>query len=114
MRTHIAPTTASRRTLPTRLACLGLVLGAWLAPGHDARAAEVPTPPGVHRFDRAAVIDPVWQLLEHAYRHFGVIPTVLERDFNIPPLATLLDEVNTIHMLQAKYQHPVDALTQHG
>ncbi len=62
----------------------------------------------------AAVIDPVWQLLEHAYRHFGVIPTVLERDFNIPPLATLLDEVNTIHMLQAKYQHPVDALTQHG
>ncbi len=62
----------------------------------------------------SAVIDPVWQLLEQAYRHFGVIPTVLERDFNIPPLATLLDEVNLIHMLQEKYQHPVNALTQHG
>lgn len=62
----------------------------------------------------SAVIDPVWQLLEQAYRHFGVIPTVLERDFNIPPLATLLDEVNLIHMLQEKYQHPVNAQTQHG
>ena len=62
----------------------------------------------------SAVIDPVWQLLEQAYRHFGVIPTVLERDFNIPPLATLLDEVNLIHMLQEKYQHPVNAMTQHG
>ncbi len=62
----------------------------------------------------SAVIDPVWQLLEQAYRHFGVIPTVLERDFNIPPLATLLDEVNLIHMLQEKYQHPVNALTRHG
>ena len=62
----------------------------------------------------SAVIDPVWQLLEQAYRHFGVIPTLLERDFNIPPLATLLDEVNLIHMLQEKYQHPVNVLTQHG
>lgn len=47
------------------------------------------------------VIDPVWKLLEAAYRHFGVFPTLLERDFNIPPLPELFDEVGTIRRLQA-------------
>jgi uncharacterized protein (UPF0276 family) len=32
------------------------------------------------------VIDPVWDLLAETYRLFGVRPTLLERDFNIPPL----------------------------
>lgn len=49
------------------------------------------------------VIDPVWQLLETAYQHFGVFPTLLERDFNIPPLDRLLVEVRHISSLQAKY-----------
>jgi len=48
------------------------------------------------------VIDPVWQLLETAYRHHGVFPTLLERDFNIPPLAELMEEVNHIHHLQQR------------
>jgi len=48
----------------------------------------------------ADVIDPVWQLLGQAYQHFGVIPTLLERDFNLPPLAELLAEVDTIRELQ--------------
>lgn len=48
----------------------------------------------------APVIDPVWDLLERTYRHFGVIPTLLERDFNLPPINELLDEVNTIRRLQ--------------
>ncbi|MEW6169184.1 MAG: DUF692 domain-containing protein, partial [Pseudomonadota bacterium] len=39
------------------------------------------------------VIDPVWQLLDRAYARFGVQPTLLERDFNIPPLADLLGEI---------------------
>src|SRR6478735_7711487 len=34
----------------------------------------------------APVIDPVWRLLERAYTRFGVLPTLLERDFNFPPL----------------------------
>jgi uncharacterized protein (UPF0276 family) len=51
----------------------------------------------------ADVIDPVWRLLEEAYARFGVIPTLLERDFNIPPLAALLDEVGTIAARQAKW-----------
>lgn len=46
------------------------------------------------------VIDPVWQLLEFSYQRFGVLPTLLERDFNIPPLPQLLVETNTIRSLQ--------------
>lgn len=48
----------------------------------------------------ADVIDPVWRLLEHAYTHFGIRPTLLERDFNIPPLGDLVYELNHIHALQ--------------
>ncbi len=54
----------------------------------------------------AEVIDPVWQLLDDAYARFGVMPTLLERDFNIPPLATLLDEVAVIRRLQARHAAP--------
>lgn len=46
------------------------------------------------------VIDPVWTLLCDAYRLHGVRPTLLERDANFPPLADLLDEVDTIRHLQ--------------
>lgn len=46
------------------------------------------------------VIEPVWALLEHAYRTHHVFPTLLERDFNIPPLAQLLDEVERIACIQ--------------
>jgi len=49
----------------------------------------------------APVIDPVWQLLDKAYSLFGVFPTLLERDFNLPPLAELLQEVDTIRAIQA-------------
>ncbi len=51
----------------------------------------------------ADVIDPVWRLLETAYDHFGVFPTLLERDFNIPPLDELLHEVEVIRTLQHKH-----------
>jgi uncharacterized protein (UPF0276 family) len=50
----------------------------------------------------AEVIDPVWGLLEQAYRLYGTFPTLLERDFNIPPLPDLLDEVRTIRSIQRK------------
>jgi uncharacterized protein len=50
----------------------------------------------------AAVIEPVWALLKKAYLHFGTIPTLLERDFNIPPLPELLAEVDQIKRLQVQ------------
>ncbi|MBU3736622.1 MAG: DUF692 family protein, partial [Methylobacterium sp.] len=52
----------------------------------------------------APVIDPVWALLEQAYQIFGVHPTLLERDFNIPPLAELATEVARIAALQQRWQ----------
>lgn len=51
----------------------------------------------------AEVIDPVWQLLDEAYKVYGVFPTLLERDFNIPPLSELVPEVVRISELQAKW-----------
>ena len=49
-----------------------------------------------------AVKDDVWALLAHAYRRHGVRPTLLERDFNFPPLPLLLQEVDAIRSLQAQ------------
>lgn len=49
----------------------------------------------------ADVIEPVWQLLKRAYELHGVFPTLLERDFNIPPIKTLLHEVEKIKSIQA-------------
>lgn len=51
----------------------------------------------------APVIDTVWDLLDKAYKHFGVVPTLLERDFNIPPLAELLAEIDQIAEAQKKW-----------
>lgn len=43
----------------------------------------------------AAVIDPVWDLYRYTIaRAKRLIPTVIEWDFNVPPLEALLDEVD--------------------
>lgn len=62
----------------------------------------------------ADVIDPVWQLLDKAYQQFGVIPTLLERDFNFPPFAELLREVGIIRSLQTKWQDETGGYLQHA
>lgn len=46
------------------------------------------------------VLPEVWELLDSAYKLYGVFPTLLERDFNIPPLQTLLREVEHIIGIQ--------------
>lgn len=65
--------------------------------GHYEEAADL-------RVDThgTAVINPVWKLLENAYTLFGVKPTLLERDFNIPPLPELLAEINEIKIRQQR------------
>jgi len=51
----------------------------------------------------AAVIDPVWQLLATAYERMDAsVPTCLERDFNLPSLPTVTQEVTHIVQLQAQ------------
>lgn len=49
----------------------------------------------------ADVIAPVWALLAQAYDRCGPLPTLLERDFNIPPLPVLIGEIEQIRQLQA-------------
>ena len=51
----------------------------------------------------ADIIKDVWDLLDKAYELFGVFPTLLERDFNIPPVAELLTEVQKIKDIQARW-----------
>lgn len=51
----------------------------------------------------ADVIADVWDLLDKAYELFGVFPTLLERDFNIPPVGQLLTEVRKIKAIQDKW-----------
>jgi len=51
----------------------------------------------------ADIIGDVWDLLDKAYEFFGVFPTLLERDFNIPPVEELLTEVQKIKDIQARW-----------
>ncbi len=55
----------------------------------------------------AAVSDPVWVLLAEAYRLFGPRPTLLERDFNLPPLGELLGELDIVrsHLHRHRDEH---------
>ncbi|QXH33403.1 HvfB family MNIO-type RiPP peptide maturase [Pseudomonas muyukensis] len=48
----------------------------------------------------APVKEAVWSLFASACQRFGAQPTVLERDFNYPPLAELLAETARIRALQ--------------
>lgn len=50
------------------------------------------------------VIDPVWDLLDAAYARFGVLPTLLERDFNIPPLPELVREAGRIREIADRHR----------
>jgi len=54
----------------------------------------------------ARIIDPVWRLLERAYARFGARPTLIERDFNFPPLAELVAEVAHARRLQRAHEMP--------
>jgi len=57
----------------------------------------------------AAVIDPVWNLLDLAYARFGALPTLLERDFNIPALSELVGELDQIRAIQRRHRIDSDA-----
>jgi len=49
----------------------------------------------------AEVVDSVWQLLDFTCQIVGAQPTLLERDFNLPPMHELLQEVNLIRHSQS-------------
>jgi len=62
----------------------------------------------------AAVSEQSWQLLADAYDHFGPVPTLLERDFNFPPIDDLLGEVRRIRAMQQAAGGARTAETAHG
>lgn len=51
------------------------------------------------------VCDGVWDLYRKALIHFGDIPTMIERDDNIPPLTELLDELDTARAIASDTLH---------
>jgi uncharacterized protein (UPF0276 family) len=67
--------------------------------GHDNEAEDL-----IIDTHGADVITGVWDLLDKAYDVFGVFPTLLERDFNIPHVDELMREVAIIKTLQNKHQ----------
>lgn len=52
----------------------------------------------------ADVVDPVWNLLAYSYGLIGPRPTLLERDFNLPALAQLVQELEQIKALQQQHE----------
>ena len=44
----------------------------------------------------------VWELYEYALNRFGAVPTMIERDDNIPPLSELLEELETAKAIASK------------
>ena len=44
----------------------------------------------------------VWRLLADVYQRWGAMPTLLERDFHMPPLPVLFDELAQIRRLQSR------------
>ena len=48
----------------------------------------------------SAVIEPVWALLKAAMAQLGPVATLVERDFNFPPLSELLGEVGRVRQMQ--------------
>ncbi len=64
----------------------------------------------------ARVIAPVWRLLAEAYALYGPLPTVLERDYNFPPVPELLGEVAKVRdaLAEAPVGDAEAAASQHG
>lgn len=54
-----------------------------------------------------AVKADVWQLLQHAYQCHGVLPTLLERDFNFPEVAELVAELDIVRQYQDEAERTV-------
>jgi uncharacterized protein (UPF0276 family) len=48
------------------------------------------------------ICDKVWDLYAYTLQRLGVVPTMIERDDNIPPLQELLDELDAARQVAAK------------
>jgi uncharacterized protein len=62
----------------------------------------------------APVCPDVWALLDEVYERLGPVPTVLERDFNFPPLQDLLEETRRIRQIRRRHAPPDHGLRSHA
>lgn len=62
-------------------------------------AGHCETPQGLIDTHGTPVCDEVWQLYHAAIAHCGPVPTLIERDTDIPPLADLLAEASRARLL---------------
>jgi uncharacterized protein len=76
--------------------------------GHDERLDDAGEPLLIDAHG-SAVIDPVWALYEHALARTGPIPTLIERDANVPPVAELLSEAMRANQCLARAARPIAA-----
>ncbi|HAT29446.1 MAG TPA: DUF2063 domain-containing protein [Janthinobacterium sp.] len=77
-----------------------------IAPGSVGEihlAGHLLTPRAVIDHHGAAVADPVWTLYRAALQRFGRVPTLIEWDTDIPPLAVLLGEARKADAIAAGY-----------
>jgi uncharacterized protein (UPF0276 family) len=81
------------RSLPAQRICYAHIAGHYVE-AYDLRI-------DTHGDDVCA---DVWALLGKAYEHFGIFPTLLERDFNIPALPDLLAEMSIIRQYQQAHR----------
>jgi uncharacterized protein (UPF0276 family) len=77
--------------------------------GHEAEAEDLRVDTHGRPVGTAA-----WELLATAYERLGPVPTLLERDFNFPPLQELLNEVEHIGRLQEQAPSVVEAPSPDG
>ncbi len=50
----------------------------------------------------------VWSLLAYAYKLFGIQPTTLERDLNMPSFEEILSELHMIKKIQSDYKQSIN------
>ena len=66
--------------------------------GHDERIDDAGAPLLIDAHG-SPVIDPVWELYQYAIAQVGPVPTLIERDANVPPIAELLMEANRANQI---------------
>ena len=69
--------------------------------GHEDQGTHL-----VDTHDRP-VCESVWSLYRHAATRFGAVPTMIERDAEIPPLGDLLAELDRARGIQADLTRPL-------
>lgn len=60
----------------------------------------------------APVAEAVWQLYEFTLQQVGAVPTLIERDQAIPPLATLCAEAHQASLRLAEYASPAPVMSR--